>query len=449
MNNHSEFCDSAASPCRKVSLWPIACLTLFALFLSPFSVELALGQENASLKVSKPSAGSAPTPGSARAHDSNAVHASDSVDENQLPNTVVLVQTTETDDGHKTDETDGLPTQSSDVGAPESEVQSEVDSTDSMNLEDLVEEAFAQPGEVNTSSGGEPVQLSVQPGTQPVLPVDRPAWIGADPDYSSDVHRIYVASTAVSDPEDADSALDAPLLAALRTYTDEQILKQHQASDDLDLTSDFIRKNMVVADSSVVLKLNTGSEPMYQKWVTVEVTPEQRALLHQWHRESIQVQRLAPLGLGLAAILGFVGAGHLLFRRKHGLATSQPLSSDAFVAVNSPNIGKHRGIGLFGILGMLFLFGFAAFALLGFLYVGLKTESHREYQEAVRGQEEAVARAPEAKSHEEWSDETTLVRSTSDGFHAEATAHSSGDASYGQEFVIETGGQKIRVKKYK
>lgn len=231
--------------------------------------------------------------------------------------------------------------QETQVGSGDSSAKPVADADQKSTAEAEANAETSQPAEVNSEAELEPpeseidggklpptnetVELSVEPGTQPLLPADRPAWIGADPDYSGEVHRLYVGSTAVTDPEEVDTALDVPLMAALRNYLDDQVLNSLGAADGLNLNEAFIRRNLIPGPEGVVLKLNTSGEPMYQKWVAVEVTPTQRDMFRQWYREAVQRDRMKPLVASLAGLLGLVGLTHLLLRRKHGLPSSQPL----------------------------------------------------------------------------------------------------------------------------
>ena len=166
--------------------------------------------------------------------------------------------------------------------------------------------------------------LSVEPGVRPILPEDRPAWVGASPDFSSEQHHLYVGSLPTSDESDADEALNEPLLAAVRNYIDQEVINEHAAAFQMPVDADFIRKNLIDDPNGYVCELSTSQGPMYQKWVAVRVTPEQRELFKRWHVEAAQRKRLAPLGVGLVSALALVSASHLVLRRRHG-AAAMPL----------------------------------------------------------------------------------------------------------------------------
>ena len=136
-----------------------------------------------------------------------------------------------------------------------------------------------------------------------MLPENRPAWVGAAPDFSSAQHYLYVGSLPTQDPNKVDKALDEPLVAAVRNYIDQEVINQLGAADAMPLTAEFIRKNLIDNPEGFECELATGQEPAYQKWVTVRITPEQRELFRQWHTEAVQRTRLAPLGINLVAVL--------------------------------------------------------------------------------------------------------------------------------------------------
>jgi len=160
--------------------------------------------------------------------------------------------------------------------------------------------------------------LSVEPGSRPILPADRPAWVGAAPDLSSAQHHLYVGSLPTLNESDADEALDEPLVAAVRNYIDQEVINRVGAADQMPVDADFIRRNLLDDPAGYVCELATSQGAMFQKWVTVRVTPEQRELFQQWHTEASQRARLAPLGLGLVSVLALVSLSHMVLRRRHG-----------------------------------------------------------------------------------------------------------------------------------
>ncbi len=160
--------------------------------------------------------------------------------------------------------------------------------------------------------------LSVEPGLRPMLPEDRPAWVGALPDFTSAQHFLYVGSLPTTDRSEVDEALDAPLLAAVRNYIDQEVVNEQGAANAMPVTPAFIRRNLIDNPEGYECELTTGQEPLFQKWVTVRITPEQRDQFRKWHTEATQRSRLAPLGVGLVAVLSVISLSHIVLGRFRG-----------------------------------------------------------------------------------------------------------------------------------
>ncbi len=171
-------------------------------------------------------------------------------------------------------------------------------------------ESAAKPAEVR--------ELSVEPAvqTRPVLPVDRPAWVGAPNDTSERVHRLYVTSFTAGSREEVEKEemLDEPMVAAVRLYLDEMFPGQNAWK--LRVTSDFIRHNLLDKSTDYVVETIRPTGPEYQKWVILQVSPEQREYFAAQLRELKQQQRMSILGVGLAAVLGMTGLLNLAFNRR-------------------------------------------------------------------------------------------------------------------------------------
>ncbi len=232
-------------------------------------------------------------------------------------------------------------------GTVNSEVASDAEfQTPAATDESLAElrNAKAKPAEAETPGSGTATPLadsvrtlSVEPGVGPILPRDRPAWVGAAADYSSSQHYLYVGSLPTSEESEADEALDEPLLAAVRNYIDQEVVNEQAAGFHMPVDSDFIRKNLIDDPKGYVCELSTSQGPMYQKWVAVRVTPEQREVFKRWHVEAAQRKRLQPLVVGLVSLLALVSASHLVLRRRHG-AIAMPLVNT--VAAQPPAAAK-------------------------------------------------------------------------------------------------------------
>lgn len=160
-----------------------------------------------------------------------------------------------------------------------------------------------------------PHPLSVEPSSQ-MLPKDRPSWIDSDPDMESETHRFVVASIPTSLRSELDSHLEATLVAALKSYVNQQFGTDADQLINDRLTVAFIQTNLVDDNKTYVAEMQTGEGPMFQKWVMVEVTPQQRHQLQLWVSQQVQQQRLLPLGLLLSGLLTLIGMSHLVLKRR-------------------------------------------------------------------------------------------------------------------------------------
>lgn len=256
---------------------------------------------------------------------------------------------------------------------PEAEGVGEVTAETEFNSVDASPQAAASQA---AASQAETVRtLSVEPQTRPLLPANSPAWITAAPDCSAAIHRIPVGSLPTTRADETEGGLDEPLLAALYDYVDTQVVQQPGASEKLhsQLSVNYIRRNLIEDPAGFTAELTTSNGPMYQKWVMLSVTAEQREQLKTWHREALQRERLAPLGLGVVAAIGFIGLSHMVLRRLYGLPKSKPLSSQNYVALPihaqpAGQLKKKKCCGIWGSGAPIVLGLFIAFILLGTIY---------------------------------------------------------------------------------
>ncbi len=305
---------------------------------APLAVNVTLGQDGLSLRVQPPAAGSAPVP-----NPPAASAAADAAPEKTTPSVA-----------------DGPEQPDSDSDASDSSTPAVASAATSNTTSEVASESdfAADLGADSSDTETESVRtLSVEPGSQPLLPKDRPAWVGAEADYTDDTHRLFVGSIPVADQDRADRALDEPLLAALGTYVSDQVLQDPTITDvvrKLQLPNSYIRKNLINDPEGYMLEITTSNGPMYQKWVALEITPPQRRQLEAWYREAEQRDRIFPLGAGLAAVVGLVGLSHLVLRRKSGISSTRPLAKEALAQTVSPPPAK-KSVGLLFMLVMAVL----------------------------------------------------------------------------------------------
>ncbi len=77
--------------------------------------------------------------------------------------------------------------------------------------------------------------LSVEPGNQSLLPADKPAWVGAAPDYSTSQHYLYVGSLPTHEANETDAALDEPLVATVRNYIEQEVIQEPNSANEMPL----------------------------------------------------------------------------------------------------------------------------------------------------------------------------------------------------------------------
>lgn len=267
--------------------------------------------------------------------------------------------------------------------------EAELDSDDFADLFDENTAAKAPASTLQNSTqandNDEPRELSVAPGSQPLLPADRPAWISEPADYASDTHRLTVSSFPTEDLVKIDSSLEEPLLAAVYQYVEDRVIKDGKIPDQLRnlITVDYIRKNLIEDPDGYVAELTTSNGIMHQKWVRLAITPVQRKQLGKWYQESLQLDRLKPLGVGVLGLLGLVGLVHFTLRKRHVMSSSEPLKPVGFVSYeqssdrNSGQTGKSRG--WLGIIAVLFMIlGLPAMLVFSLLYVAVGRSERSE-----------------------------------------------------------------------
>ncbi|MFN3190057.1 MAG: hypothetical protein ACE361_05995 [Aureliella sp.] len=406
-----------------VNMLQAGTLALALLFLAPLQLQLSFGQDGVAVLVQTDESTSV-----VQSSTESTENGDEIVEEAPAATEEEIAST---DQKHHGSEEDSVETSI----APDSEVSDD----ESMDMEAIA--GGFQDSEAVDRTGDQPksdevVELSVEPGTEPVLPEDVPAWIMAKPDYSTEVHRIVVDSEVVGDPDEVDAALDRRLVAAVKNYIDDKVFNARGESDILDVDARFIRRNLINDAQGEVLELNASGEPMFKKWVMVEITPEQREYFQQKHRESMQLGRLAPLTAGLVALLGVVGFSHLLLRRKHGLATAQPLAGDGLVANPVSAATKRSGGGILGFLLLGFGLLVSGVLLLGFLSLFVAYESVEYHPDQL-----APAQLSDIPAMPAMPDMPAMPETP------DMPVENRAEGGYTHETTITSGGQTIHIKR--
>jgi hypothetical protein len=186
--------------------------------------------------------------------------------------------------------------------------------------------------------------LSASPAATTLLPSDRPAWVAAAPDLSTSTHRLFVGSLPAESPEQADAALDGPLVSAVQNYIDD-MLPHARRSTIPTITPSFIRRNLLDSSTQYTAKLNTNFGTHYQKWVVVQITPQDREQFNNWLRQAKQNQRMLWLGGVLLSLICLIAAIHRTLRRIHPqAAVSLPPGTCQFLPEERPLTARDRRI---------------------------------------------------------------------------------------------------------
>jgi hypothetical protein len=136
------------------------------------------------------------------------------------------------------------------------------------------------------------------------IPEGRPEWIDAEPDYSSAVHTIPVASGPYVHEGESRRALDRALVKATKEYIAEQ-LGSELAAQLIQYDAKSIKRKVVKADNLYHDVATYSVGPMNEYFALLEFGPEFRNELDRRWSQVRATSRLSQVGL-------FGGAG-LLF----------------------------------------------------------------------------------------------------------------------------------------
>ena len=136
------------------------------------------------------------------------------------------------------------------------------------------------------------------------IPPGRPEWIDAEPDYTSAVHTVPVASGPYVHEGESRRALDQALVKATKEYIREQ-LGSELAAQLIQYDAKTIKRKVVKADNLYHDVATYSVGPMNEYFALLEFGPEFRNELdRRWHKIRA-TSRLSQVGL-------FGGAGLLL-----------------------------------------------------------------------------------------------------------------------------------------
>ncbi len=227
--------------------------------------------------------------------------------------------------------------------------------------------------EPTSNVGGDARNLSVEPGGDPLLPRDVPEWILGDVHRVADVDHFPVGGIPTSQKVNVDKGLDVPMRTALAKYVAQLVGPEDFEGLSEDVTSDYIRKNLIDEPNGYIAEIATSEGPMYQKWVKLSVTPSQREQLRKWNHEELQASNLPIVVIGMVGLLGFVGLTHLVLKSWHGMPSVKPEVTVADA------VGPKKSSGAIGFLVVTFM----VLCIPALLFVGLFTARQATQREVM------------------------------------------------------------------
>jgi hypothetical protein len=159
------------------------------------------------------------------------------------------------------------------------------------------------PDETITPSSSDPVLHAPHEDTVKIPP-GRPEWVDADPDYTSKVHTVAVASGPYVHEGESRRALDQAIVKATREYVAEQ-LGSELAPHLIQYDAKAIKRKLLKADNLYHDVATYSVGPMHEYFALLEFGPEFRNELDRRWQAIRATSRLSQVGL-------FGGAG-LLF----------------------------------------------------------------------------------------------------------------------------------------
>lgn len=147
----------------------------------------------------------------------------------------------------------------------------------------------------------------------PILPADRPDWVGRSSLETGRDHFVSVGSFPDISYEKSLVSLDESLMKEARKYVDEQILHQEGAAEQLSqLDIDWIKANWVVPNQEYDAAFDSASSVYHQAWVELKISERDRRMVEHWWKDIVRHERAKKLGGGMAVAVAGVGMLHLL-----------------------------------------------------------------------------------------------------------------------------------------
>ena len=157
--------------------------------------------------------------------------------------------------------------------------------------------------------------------SNPLLNENAPAWIRDGLSKEGDELRFPIATSLHSDVEECRNELDNVLLSEVRDYLEKNVLLDDVTASDLaGLTTEYIKKKLLVPEREYVNIVDRPSGSYHQLWRQIFISKSELAVIRGWEKNREVLERTKQVGvvggsalLGMTLLSGMVG---LLARRE-------------------------------------------------------------------------------------------------------------------------------------
>ncbi|MFO0923141.1 MAG: hypothetical protein U0905_11710 [Pirellulales bacterium] len=161
----------------------------------------------------------------------------------------------------------------------------------------------------------EDFSLDRQPANaSPLLPADRPDWVGRAHFVDGTTHFISVGALPDESLNKSKASLDESILKEVRKYVNENILHEEDGAEQLEpLTLSWIKSRCLVKGHEYDVQFDSNTTTYHQAWVELKLSDRDRKTIEHWWKDIQRHERAKKLGGGMAVAVAGIGVCHLLF----------------------------------------------------------------------------------------------------------------------------------------
>jgi hypothetical protein len=199
------------------------------------------------------------------------------------------------------------------------------DSLPTVAFEDLgkPDASSSKSADSKTSNGKSPTLATdaLAESSTPLLNENAPAWIRDGLSKEGDELRFPIATSLHSDVEECRNELDSVLISEVRDYLEKNVLIEGVSAGDMaGLTTEYIKKKLLVPEREYVNIVDRPSGSYHQLWRQIFISKSELAVIRGWEKNREVLERTKQVGLmGGSALLGMTllsGMVGLLARRE-------------------------------------------------------------------------------------------------------------------------------------